>query len=527
MRSWSPSKRSFQLWAAPGGDAWVRPGVRPTAGLDAPGAYRGAMADWAHAGAARLAAALRAGDVSSRELLDLYLARVEAADPALNAVVTLDAERAHGLARAADEALARGEPAGPLHGLPVTIKDTIETEGLRTTSGAPWLAGHVPDRDATAVARLKAAGAIVFGKTNCPLYGGDAQSENVVFGTTGNPWDTDRSPGGSSGGSAAALAAGQTALELGSDIGGSVRNPAHYCGVYGHKPSFGIIPTRGHIPPPPGALSPVDLAVVGPLGRAAEDLALALDVLAGPDETDGPAWRLDLPAPRASSLEGYRVAGWLEDPACPIDSTVGDVLSDAVDALARAGASIDSRRRPDFALSEAHRTYQRLLYGATTAGLANRVYGTLLAKAEELEPTDDGRSARYLRDGTARHRDWLAADEQRAGYRERWRDFFKDFDILLCPTVPTTAIRHDHSNINRRTITVTGETRDYWDQIIWAGMASMAGLPATVAPVGRASDGLPVGIQIMGPYLEDSSTIDFAQRLAEVVGGYEPPPAFA
>ena len=485
------------------------------------------MADWAHASATRLCAALRAGEVSSRELLELYLSRIEAGDPALNAVVTLDAERARGLAGEADTAWARSEPAGPLAGLPITIKDTIETGGLRTTAGAPWFSRHVPERDAAAVSRLKAAGAIVFGKTNCPLLGGDAQSENVVFGTTGNPWALDRSPGGSSGGSAAALAAGLTTLELGSDIGGSVRNPAHYCGVYGHKPSSGLIPTRGHIPPPPGALSPVDLAVVGPLGRAAEDLDLALEVLAGPDESDAAAWRLELPPARGRSLGDYRVAAWLDDPACPIDDAVGDVLSDAVDALARAGATIDRDPRPDFTLAEAHRTYQRLLYGATTAGLANRVYGTLLAKAEELAPEEDGRNARYLRDGTARHRNWLVADEERAGYRERWREFFRDCDILLCPTVPTTAIRHDHSNINRRTITVNGETRDYWDQIVWPGMASMAGLPATVAPVGRASDGLPVGIQIVGPYLHDRSTIDFARRLGEVVGGYEPPPAFA
>ncbi len=484
------------------------------------------MVEWALAGASRLARALRVGEVSSRELLELFLRRIEAADPALNAVVTLDAERALALAGAADEALARGEATGPLGGLPITIKDTIETEGLRTTAGAPWLAGHVPSQDATAASRLKAAGAIVFGKTNCPLLGGDAQSTNAVFGTTGNPWALDRSPGGSSGGSAAALAAGQTALELGSDIGGSVRNPAHYCGVYGHKPSFGLIPTRGHIPPPPGALSPVDLAVVGPLGRAAEDLALAVDVLAGPDEANGTAWHLELPPPRGQTLGDYRVAVWLEDPACPISSAVGDVLSNAADALAEAGAAVDARLRPDFTLADAHRTYQRLLYGATTAGLANRVYGALLAKAEELAPEGDGRNARYLRDGTARHRDWLAADEERASYRERWSEFFRDCDILLCPTVPTTAIRHDHSNINHRTIDVDDETRDYWDQIVWPGMASMAGLPATVAPVGRASDGLPVGIQIVGPYLHDRSTIDFARRLGEVVGGYKPPPAF-
>ena len=485
------------------------------------------MADLAHAGAARLVAALTTGEVSSRELLDLYLARIEAADPALNAVVTLDVERARQLAGEADDALARGETAGALYGLPITIKDTIETEGIRTTAGAPWLAGHVPSQDATAVARLKAAGAVVFGKTNCPLLGGDAQSENVVFGTTGNPWALDRSPGGSSGGSAAALAAGQTALELGSDIGGSVRNPAHYCGIYGHKPSFGIIPTRGHIPPPPGALSAVDLAVVGPLGRTAEDLALALDVLAGPDEADGTAWRLEFPPPRGQALSDYRVAVWLEDPACPIESAVSDVLGNAVDALAAAGATLDGGLRPDFTLAEAHRTYQRLLYGATTAGLANRVYGTLLAKAQDLEPDEDGRQARYLRDGTARHRDWLAADEERARFRVLWGEFFEHCDILLCPTVPTTAIPHDHSNINHRTITVDGQTRDYWDQIIWPGMASMAGLPATVAPVGLASDGLPVGIQIVGPYLEDRSTVDFARRLGEVVSGYEPPPAFA
>lgn len=472
-------------------------------------------------------AALQAGEVSSRELLDLYLTRIEAADPALNAVVTLDTERARRLAGEADESLARGEPTGALHGLPITTKDTIETEGLRTTAGAPWLAGHVPAQDATAVARLKAAGAVVFGKTNCPLYGGDAQSYNALFGATANPWAMDRSPGGSSGGSASALAAGLTALELGSDIGGSVRNPAHYCGIYGHKPSFGIIPTRGHIPPPPGALSPVDLAVVGPLGRAPEDLELALDVLAGPDEADASAWRLELPPARGHSLSDYRVAVWLDDPACSIDGIVGAVLSDAIDALARAGAALDDRARPGFTLAEAHRTYQRLLYGTTTAGLANRVFTTLLAKAEELAPDDDGRIARYLRDGTARHRDWLAADEERSRYRRRWHDFFGDCDILLCPTVPTTAIPHDHSNINHRTITVNGESRDYWDQITWPGMASMAGLPATVAPVGPAADGLPVGIQIVGPYLGDRSTIDFARRIDEVVGGYEPPPAFS
>ena len=485
------------------------------------------MSEYAHASAAHLADELRTGRVSSRELLDLYLGRIEAVNPEVNAVVTLDPERAHRLAAEADDTFVRDGPIGPLHGLPITVKDTIETAGLRTTAGAPALSRHHPAQDATAVFRLKAAGAIVFGKTNPPLYGGDAQSYNEILGTTCNPWSTDRSPGGSSGGSAAAVAAGLTAMDLGSDIGGSVRNPAHYCGVYGHKPSAGIVPSRGHIPPPPGALSQVDMATIGPLARYGEDLGLALDVLAGPHSADAAAWQLELPAPRHRSLKEYRVAVWLEDPACPVDDTVSAALSNVADALAVFGVAIDDKHRPDFLLCDAHDTYQRLNYGVTAAGLPDRVYDNLLRRAGELGEGNDHRWARYLRYGTQRHRDWLAANEGRSEYQVKWRDFFNSCDVLLCPTVPTTAIPHDHTDINHRTITVNGESRDYWDQIIWTGMASMAGLPATVAPVGLAADGLPVGIQILGPFLEDRTTIDFAQRLATLVGGYEPPPVFA
>ncbi len=278
--------------------------------------------DAAFASAGELAARLRQGEVSSRDLLDLFLERVEKLNPRINAVVTVDAARARAEAEGADEALARGDEVGPLHGLPMTVKDSLETEGMLTTSGAGELAGHVPAKDAVAVARLRSAGAIIFGKTNLASYASDVQTFNDLFGTTNNPWSTERSPGGSSGGAAAALAAGLTALELGSDIAGSIRNPAHYCGVFGHKPSYGLVPLRGHIPGPPGTLAEMDLGVAGPLARDADDLELALDAVAGPLPEDA-AYRLRLPPARGSSLQDYRGAAWLDDPFCPIDSEVG------------------------------------------------------------------------------------------------------------------------------------------------------------------------------------------------------------
>ncbi len=489
--------------------------------------YRGVVTEPSHLGAARLVGELTSGSISSRELLEMYIRRVEALNPTVNAVVTLDVEGALRRADEADEALAKGCLLGSLHGLPITVKDTIETEGIRTTAGSAMLAEHRPESDADAVARLRAAGAVVFGKTNTPLFAGDAQSYNDLFGTTENPWSPGRSPGGSSGGSAAALATGLTGLELGSDIGGSIRNPAHYCGVYGHKPSAGLVPTRGHIPPMPGVLSEVDMATIGPLGREADDLQLALDALAGPSSADAVAWRLEMPPPRASSLDEFRVALWLDDPACPVDGAVAATLGEMVDALADGGASIDASERPGLDLAETHRTYQSLNYGVTAAFLPARVYNRLLERSEDLGEDDDSRAARYLRFGTQRHKDWLAADAERSRYKAVWRDFFSAYDVLLCPVVPTTAIAHDHTNINTRTITVNGSRRDYWDQIIWAGMANMAGLPATSAPVGLAADGLPVGVQIIGGYLEDRTTIHFARRLSEVIGGYVHPRTFA
>jgi len=485
------------------------------------------MPDIAFRSALELAVAIRNREVSSRELLEHYLRRIERHNPAINAIVTLDVERARAQADAADAALARGESLGPLHGLPITVKDTVETAGLRTTAGAPLHAEHVPAQDAPAVARLKAAGAIVFGKTNIPVFAMDLQTYNPIFGATNNPWDVTRSPGGSSGGSAAALAAGLTGLELGSDIGGSIRNPAHYCGVYGHKPTFDIIPLRGHIPGPPGALTGADIAVLGPLARSAKDLSLALSILAGPDAEEGRAWRLELPSPRHGALRKYRVAAWLDDPACPVAAEVRARLEAVIAGLREEKVQVDEQARPGFHFADALRTYLGLLWGATSSGLPREQIEELARAAGQMPPEADGYWDHFVRASAQRHCDWLLANEARAHYRAQWAEFFRNYDVLLCPITPTAAISHDHSEpMMARTIQVNGQTRSYLDGIAWAGVIGMAYLPVTMAPVGRTSQGLPVGVQIVGPYLEDRTTVDFARRLAEVIGGFEAPPGY-
>ena len=471
-----------------------------------------------------LTRALRRKDVSSSELLEHYLARVAKLNPRINAVVHVDAERARERARAADAALARGESWGALHGLPITIKDSFEVAGMPCTSGAPELAKHVPAKSATSAQRLIDAGAVVFGKTNLPLYAGDFQSYNAVYGTTNNPWDVTRGPGGSSGGSAAALAAGLTGLELGSDIGGSIRNPSHYCGVYGHKTTHGIVPIRGHIPGPPGLLAEGDLGVAGPMGRSAADLALALDVLAGPDESDSTAWKLSLPPPRALRLADARVGVWLDDSLGPIDVEVRDVLEKAVDAIAKLGARIDDKTRAVDS-GEQHRTYIQLLNAAMAAGFPPEVLARMEAGAAALPASDDSTTANSLRGAALRHREWIMLDERRTRLRAQWASYYREIDVLLCPIMPTAAFPHDHRDINARTLRINGKDEPYF-QLFWAGHAVNAYLPATVAPAGRTRSGLPVGVQIIGPYLEDRTPIAFAAQLADVLGGFTPPPGF-
>ena len=476
--------------------------------------------------ACELAGLLRSGELGSLELLETLVARIEAFDGSLNAVVARDFERARERARAADAELARGAAADrPLLGLPMTIKDTFETEGLVTACGAPELSGHVPECNADAVQRLVDAGAIVMGKTNLPLYAGDCQSFNVVYGSTNNPWDETRTPGGSSGGAAAALAAGFTPLELGSDIGGSIRNPSHFCGVFGHKPTFGIVSDRGHIPGPPGQLAETDLNVVGPLARSAADLEFALGLLAGPRPTgERGGWRLDLPAPRATRPAGLRVAAWLDDPYCPVDAACLPLLEAAAGGLERAGAKVDRAARPELDFAHAYETYLMLLLPVIAAGFPPSVIELLEAAAAKLSPDDRGMPALQIRGSLVSHREWIAHDEARTRIVAAFRHFFRDFDLLLLPVHPTAAFPHDpRPDFHARTLTVNGEQVPYLDFLKWVSLPTLVGLPSTVAPIGRTAGGLPVGIQIVGPRFEDRTTIGAASWLGEFV----PPPDFA
>ncbi|MCA1646674.1 MAG: amidase [Chloroflexi bacterium] len=480
--------------------------------------------DLASQSATALTARLRSREISSCELLRHYRTRIERFNPAVNAVVTLD-ERAFEQAAAADAALARGESWGPLHGLPITIKDSLETAGLRTTAGAPEYAAHVPARDADAVARLRAAGAIVFGKTNLPAYAADCQTFNPIFGTTRNPWNLERAVGGSSGGAAAAVAAGLTGLDLGSDLSGSIRNPAGYCGVYGLRPSYGIIPTRGHVPGPPGSLVELDMATVGPLARGAADLGLALDVLAGPDAAHSAAWRLDLPPPRAGAVQGYRCAIWLDDEYCPVDAQVLGVLSNVVDTLTHAGARV-AEARP-CSLREAERLAQRLIQAVFSGAYPAEEYERLCVLAQTAAVDDDSPPVRHARNVTVRSRDLSIALEARAQLAARCANFFTEYDVLLCPITPTTAIPHDHQpDVDARRIIVNGISRPYGDQIPWASLPGVCGLPAVVLPAGLARDGLPVGLQVIGPFLTDRTVIDVAGHIAELTSGFVSPPGY-
>jgi amidase len=480
----------------------------------------------AFASATALAALLAQRKISSRELLEIYLGRIERLNPALNAIVTLDAERALADADAADRAIARGQSRGPLHGLPITVKDCLATAGLRTTAGARELADYVPAHDAVAVGRLRAAGAIILGKTNLPAFAGDAQSYNDLFGTTNNPWDVSRTPGGSSGGSAAAIAAGLSGLELGSDLGGSLRIPAHFCGVYTLKPTYGIVPLHGHIPPPPGTMADMDVGAIGPLARSASDLDLALSVIAGPDTEREVAWRLELPPPRGKSLADYRIAVWLDDPYCTVDREITAVYDHLITELRGAGAPL-VESVPPVPVADAHDVAQRLIQGAMSGWLSDEMFQTLLARAEAAAADDTTPPVRWARNITQRVREYRLAEEQRLRFKAAWADFFRNHDVLLCPVTPTPAFPHDHTpDVDARTIVVNGATRSYGDQFSWLQAIGVVHLPVVGAPVGLTSAGLPVGIQIVAPHLEDRTAIDVARHIADVVGGFQAPPGF-
>jgi len=482
------------------------------------------MSDPSFCSATELARRIRDREIRSAELTEHYIERVERFDGELNAVVVRDFERARRAAAEADARQDAGETLGPLHGVPMTIKESYDLEGLPTTWGIPQFAENVAKSDSESVRACKAAGAVFLGKTNVPLNLADFQSYNDIYGTTKNPWDPSRSPGGSSGGAAAALAAGLTGLESGSDIGGSIRNPAHYCGVYGHKPTWGVVPPQGHALPM--MVAGPDIAVCGPLARSAEDLALAMDVLAGPQPLDRPGWRLRLPAPARRSLADFRVAIWPTDELSPVASEIAERAVRVGETLAKLGATVSDTARPAFDVRASHMTYMNLLNSVISASLPIELYEAMRERAAALDPDDLSNDAVAARASVLSHRDWLATNDARETLRYAWRDFFDEWDVLICPQSATPAFEHDHGPMGARTLKVDDEDQPYFQQLFWAGLVTAAYLPSTVFPTGPSLTGLPIGLQAVGAEYQDRTTIEFARLLADEIGGFAPPPGY-
>ncbi|MFD8483018.1 amidase [Kitasatospora sp. NPDC059673] len=475
--------------------------------------------------AEELLAALRAGEVTSAELTEEAIARIERDDKTINAICVPDFERARAAARSADQARARGEDR-PLLGIPVTVKESYDIAGLPTTWGMPPHRDFVPAEDALQVSRLKAAGAVVLGKTNVPRGLQDIQSFNEIYGTTNNPWNHARTSGGSSGGSAAALASGFGALSIGSDLAGSLRTPAHFCGIYAHKPTLGLLPSRGAVPPPGPALpTEQDLVVVGPMARTARDLSLLLDVMAGPDPlTHGVAYRLALPPARHEWLRDFRALIVEEHPFIPTGSAVRAGLTRVADALAAGGARVErhSPLLPD--LAEAAVIYKQFLFSGATAHFPVEARAQLQARAAELAADDQSLDAARLRGMVLSHSDWVALNMRRELHRHGWRQLFAEYDAVVCPITPTPAFPHDHhQNPLERLLDIDGVEYPYFDQLVWAGVATMPGLPATAVPTGPSPEGLPVGVQIIGPMYEDRTPLRLAELLEREIGGFVAP----
>jgi len=482
------------------------------------------MSSTAFSSGLQLAAGIKQGDYSAVELLEYYLGRIERYNPSLNAVIELDVDRAQERAREADAALSRGEYWGPLHGVPMTIKESFDVAGLHTTRGNPHFRNHVASDDALSVTRLKNVGVNLFGKTNVPLDLADFQSYNDIYGTTNNPWDQGTTPGGSSGGSAVAMAAGLSGVENGSDIGGSIRNPAHFCGVFGHKPTWGLLPPRGHAAP--GVLAQSDLAVIGPLARSAQDLEILLRAQAGPDEIMSRGYRLELPEAAFGELGDLRVAAMVNADCAPVSLACEARVEAVLEIIRSAGGQIDYDARPGFDLQQAHDVYETLLWSVMASRASDEAYDEVAGEVSRLSADDQSPRARNLRARVASYRDYSIANEARTGMRWAWHRFFSDFDVLITPLMATPAFPHDHRPFGQRTINVDGVDRPYFQQLFWAGLAINSYLPATLIPTGSLGEGLPIGVQLIGPEFGDLKVLKIAQLLEDEGLRFVPPPGY-
>jgi amidase len=474
--------------------------------------------------------ALRARQLSAVELLELHLTRIDRHNGELNAIGTHNTDEARAGAHAADLARDRGDEA-PLLGLPMTIKDCIYVRGLPATGGLVERADEVSEEDALAVALLRKAGMVLLGKTNVPVYASDWQSDNPLFGRSNNPWNLDRTPGGSTGGGAAAVAAGLSPLELGSDFCGSVRIPAAFCGIYGHKPSVSAVRGTGHFP---GGLLPnvaTPIAVLGPLARDAADLELALDVIAGPQTGEAAGWRLELPPARHQHLRDFRIAVLPTLTWQPVDSEIVEALERLVAQLRAAGAHVEEavpQMLDD--MREYFRAYTAVIAAISSLRLSadERHWQAERCRSLGDEMLDAWADGLELSGQT-----YIELHDQRELYRASFRSFFQEWDILLSPTNIVNAYEHMEAPFPDRLmdeecrLKVNDEIVVYDRQCVFPSLANFGGHPATAFPMGSGRNGLPIGLQALGPYLEDRTTIAFARAVGRELGGYAPPPRYA
>jgi amidase len=474
-----------------------------------------------YATALQAADAIRKKQVSSVELTKRVFERIDRYNPQLNAFAYQLREDAMAQAAKADAEQAKGNSLGVFHGVPITVKESYGVAGHPCTWGLPLLRDSRAPQDSDAVARLRAAGAVLVGATNVPVALSDWQSYNPIYGQTNNPWDVKRSPGGSSGGSAAALAAGFGYLSMGSDIGGSIRLPSHFCGVFGHKPTLDLVSTQGQLP---GGVQTAPgfstlLAVGGPMARSAQDLLAALKVVGGPTAWDARAWKWQMPEPRARSLKDFRVGYVIDDPIAPPTPEVKAVLQNVIEVLSRSGTKLKpgwpAGYRPADLLANYGFHLEAFLYSVAPPEEQERLRKTFASNIGQ----GSGALSSFA--------DWQQQNFRRLGFRAQWQAWFEQVDVFLSPVAFTAAFPHDHSEPQeQRTIATSGGPRRYMDMRNWIALATVTGCPATVAPVGRTPDGLPVGIQIMGPFWEDATPITFADLLTREIGGFSPPPGY-
>ncbi|MEL0014786.1 MAG: amidase [Rhodospirillales bacterium] len=483
------------------------------------------MTEFHFKSALEISSAIKNKEISAVEALRHFVARMEKHNPRLNAIIQTNLETAEAEALQADTAIASGENLGPLHGVPMTVKESFNVKGLPTTWGDPAFQNNIAEENALAVERFQSAGAIIFGKTNVPLMLADLQSFNAIYGTTHNPWKIGVTPGGSSGGAASALASGMTGLEVGSDIGSSIRCPAHFCGVYGHKPTYGVLPPRGHSLP--GTHAFTDISVIGPLARSASDLEVAFKALAGPETTEAIAWTFDAPQPRTRKIKDLRVAFVSSSPTCETDGEYGELLQNLIDWLGRKGAHIDDRARPDLDMVNVHQTYVTMLRAATSARQPAELIEKNLREVSELQQDDNSYYATMARGNVIRHKDWLGLNNERMRMRSVWQEFFKNWDVLLCPVASAAAFEQNEKGPRwERPMIVNGKEVPQTDQLFWAGYNGLPGLPGTSAPIGLTRSGLPVGVQIVAPFLEDLTGIELAKMLEREYQSFQAPPGY-